>query len=147
MIRHTARLLLWTAVFPGVLAHEAVHALTARLLGASSVEYVPGVVGHTTIHAPLARAVGAEITPYKHDHGQPRVRIQWEQTPAWRVRIAHLAPTILAPVVLLPGASVIAWALVELPPLIGLPVAATVLLNIVFFADPSEGDLKPEVAG
>lgn len=115
-----ARLAGWLPVLPGVMAHEAAHALVARVLGASVA---------------LTRT-----------NRLPAVQMDWPaETPRAAVRVAHLAPTLLSPVALL-GLLVLVDALGTMPlnPFTLTGVALLAVGNTAAFAWPSASDRNPE---
>lgn len=113
----------WLPVAPGMIAHEAIHAVTARLLSARETAL-------TTIQ------------------GRPAVRIRWaDSTPTWQKRVAHLAPTLLAPIATVVGGAIIGTIVT----LEGISVTTKLVLiiliaaNAAVFSYPSYEDRHPEV--
>lgn len=110
----------YLVVLPGLLAHEATHAVAAHLLRARDTTLI-------TVQ------------------GRPAVRIEWQpSTPVWKKHIAHIAPTLLAPIAILFGAAGIGAAVQFISPwTTALAVAIVIAGNVLAFGYPSYEDRHP----
>jgi len=110
----------WVMVAPGVIAHEATHAAVARLLGAQTTWVV--------------------------EDGLPQTRLGWPPAvAAWRIRVAHLAPTLVSPVAAGVALVLTGFAASRLPEVWFAVVAVVVAGNVAVFVFPSASDRRPEV--
>jgi hypothetical protein len=148
MMRRVLQTIAASIAFPGIAAHELVHAYTAKALGASEVRYVAGRVGHTSLHQLVEALIGAETQPYAHDGSLPAIEMDWPKgTETWRIRAAHLSPTLAAPLAVLLGWAIVKAAAGSLPTTYAALVGLCVALNVAYFGDPSDADINPEVTG
>lgn len=121
--RVVVRALSWLVVAPGVLGHELAHAVVGWLLGAR--------VGWVRVE------------------GRPAVRMAWPSgVSGWRVRVAHLAPVLCAPLAAVAaGGAVWVAANVATSSTVFMLALAIVVGNLLVFVLPSYEDLHPGGGG
>lgn len=107
------------------------------------VMVLPGIVAHEATHAVVAKLLGAVRVSWDSRGWRPTVVMEWPLTTSgWRIRVTHLAPTLLAPVgLLIFGSFAYVLVSVETSTINDLIIGLLAAGNAMAYALPSREDL------
>lgn len=116
----------------------------SRLLDTLAAAVIaPGVFLHEFAHAATARLLGAEKVALTDIGCRPAVSMTWSpDVPPWRIRVAHLAPTLLSPLAV---AGAVALLSLQVTTMLDVAAGVMILGNTIVFVWPSQEDRHPEV--